>query len=329
MAGLRRGVLVLTLAAFAGAPASANDSTAAFAAGGLVLTETDAIRMVEEDLYLSREEVRVRYVFRNETAADIEVPVAFPLPDIDISYYSEVPIEAPTDDPENFVGFTVSVDGKPVAPALHVSATLGETDVTAVLRGLGIPVSRFAPDLYERLWAIPRADQDALQAQELAFYERDYENVYPQWVQHAAFAWTQAFPAGRDVVVEHAYKPVVGSRFVSAFSLAGEEDQAFRDQFCLKDAAAADVGARLSALGDDNALLLADQVGYVLTTGANWAGTIERLSITIDAGNEGNLAVTCASGLAPTSATVLQGSYKDVEPDRDIWVLIVRRDPES
>ncbi|MBM3585216.1 MAG: DUF4424 domain-containing protein, partial [Alphaproteobacteria bacterium] len=52
--------------------AHANDSTAAFAAGGLALTETDAIALVDEDLIVARDGVRVRYTFENRSAADIE-----------------------------------------------------------------------------------------------------------------------------------------------------------------------------------------------------------------------------------------------------------------
>jgi len=75
-----RGFLALALCALA-APAPANDSVAETAAGGLVLVPNDAIDMVSEDLYVSRLQVRVRYVFRNRTRAPVRVTVAFPMPD--------------------------------------------------------------------------------------------------------------------------------------------------------------------------------------------------------------------------------------------------------
>ncbi|MEX2648124.1 MAG: DUF4424 family protein [Alphaproteobacteria bacterium] len=329
MAGVRLvrlGFLAALCGIVLAGPAGANDSTAAFAAGGLVLTETDAIGLVHEELYVSRAEVRVRYVFRNATDADVETLVAFPLPDIDISYYSEVPIEAPTDEPDNFVGFTVKADGVAIEPSLHVTATLAGKDVTEILAVYGVPISRFAPDLYEKLWALPRADQDALQARGLAYYERDYEGVYPQWTQHAAFTWMQRFPAGQDVVVEHAYHPVVGTRFISEYTLTIDEEEDFRDRYCLDGAAVAE---RLAAAGASEGLLLADEVGYVLTTANNWAGPIGRLDLTVDIGVAGNLAATCAEGLVSETPTTLVGSFRDVEPTRDLWVLVIRRDPES
>jgi hypothetical protein len=61
-------------------PAAANDSTASLAAGGLTLTYNPHISMESQDLYLSREEVRVVYRFRNRSDRDIATLVAFPLP---------------------------------------------------------------------------------------------------------------------------------------------------------------------------------------------------------------------------------------------------------
>jgi hypothetical protein len=321
---------VAALAAGWGAAARANDSTAAFAAGGLILTETDAIVLVDEELVVARDAVHVRYTFENRSAADVETLVAFPLPDIDLATYSEVPIQPPAPDADNFVGFTVRVDGVPVEPAIHVTATLGARDVTGVLADAGLPVSLFAEDLYERLWAIPREVQDDLQQQTLAYYERDYEAVYPQWTQHVSFTWTQVFPAGRPIVVEHDYKPVVGTRFISGYSLTVDDQAEFRARYCLDDDRAA-LEERLAAApgGVAEGLLVADEVGYILTTGNNWAGPMGRLSITVDPGGAGNLALTCYDGLTRSSDGRLHGTFETANPKDDLWILIVRREPES
>jgi hypothetical protein len=47
------------------ASARANDSTAETALGGLTFTKSDAISMDSEDLYISRDRVRVKYRFTN------------------------------------------------------------------------------------------------------------------------------------------------------------------------------------------------------------------------------------------------------------------------
>src|SRR5206468_586837 len=66
------GLLALATAALA------NDSTATTGAGGLVLRQTADIDMVSEDLYVSVEQIRVHYVFRNRTPRDVSVTIAFP-----------------------------------------------------------------------------------------------------------------------------------------------------------------------------------------------------------------------------------------------------------
>jgi hypothetical protein len=45
--------------------ASANDSVAAIGAGGIVFNKTDDIAMETEDLFISEDNIRVAYVFRN------------------------------------------------------------------------------------------------------------------------------------------------------------------------------------------------------------------------------------------------------------------------
>src|SRR5689334_22219536 len=85
----------LWLAPAAFAPhALADDSEAELAIGGLRFTRTDAIQMVSEDIHLSMERVRIRYVFHNRTNRAVTTRVAFPLPDILPDYYYE-PVAIP------------------------------------------------------------------------------------------------------------------------------------------------------------------------------------------------------------------------------------------
>jgi hypothetical protein len=57
--------------------AGANDSSAELAIGGLVFTKNTSIEMLSEDLFLSTEQIRVRYRFYNSSNDDIVVHVAF------------------------------------------------------------------------------------------------------------------------------------------------------------------------------------------------------------------------------------------------------------
>jgi hypothetical protein len=60
-----------------GAPVHANDSSAAMAAGGLVLVKNDQVRMVSEVLRIAPRLVEVDYVFENTGSRDVTTEVAF------------------------------------------------------------------------------------------------------------------------------------------------------------------------------------------------------------------------------------------------------------
>jgi len=56
--------------------AQANDSAAKVSAGGIVLEKTDSVHMRSEDLYVSKDLVKVHYVFENVTDAPQNLTVA-------------------------------------------------------------------------------------------------------------------------------------------------------------------------------------------------------------------------------------------------------------
>ena len=84
--------------------ALANDSFASTGAGGLVLRRTDTVDMISEDLFVSAGDIRIRYVFRNRTPADIQTIVAFPIPDRDLGREYRENVAYPSD-------FVTTADG--------------------------------------------------------------------------------------------------------------------------------------------------------------------------------------------------------------------------
>jgi Domain of unknown function (DUF4424) len=199
--------LIAAAAALLAMPALANDSVAETAAGGLVLTRTDAIDMVSEDLFVSVARVRVAYVFRNRTARDVTVTVAFPMPDRPLRVEYEQDVAWPSD-------FQTRVEGRPVAMRLERKAVAGGRDVTALLSALKVPLS--GKGSAEALHALPRPEQDRLLAARVA--DRDESDtgqgmrrhLVPAWTVRETWFWEQTFPAGRDLHVQHSYVPGAG-----------------------------------------------------------------------------------------------------------------------
>jgi len=109
--------------------ALANDSTATVGAGGLILEATDQIAMESEDLYVSADEVRVRYLFRNLSDAPVTTVVAFPMPARRMSDEFGGDVAYPS-------SFRTMVDGRPVRAALERKAVVGGKDYRARLAAL-------------------------------------------------------------------------------------------------------------------------------------------------------------------------------------------------
>ena len=114
------------------APALANDSAAELAIGGLVLTRSADVVMEREDLFISRDKVRVDYVFRNTGERDVETQVAFPLPEIpaadETGYVEELSLD--WERPDNPVHFKLWVDGKPAPFETQAERRPGGVELT-------------------------------------------------------------------------------------------------------------------------------------------------------------------------------------------------------
>ena len=324
-------------------PARANDSTAGLAAGGLVLTRSADIEMKSEDLYISKKLVRVRYSFVNTSPRDLTVTVAFPLPDIDANGYDDnmdVPVQSAT----NFLGFTTLVDGKRVKMQIEQKALVDGVDFTEVLLKYHLPLAPELQATADAVSALPRAAQDELVKDGLAsaddFDDRTGHGVQHQVVAHwrvkTTFYWTQTFPAGRPLAVEHRYTPSVGS-YVStdlvdpSKGADAEEVKAASDSrktYCVDDNLMSTVAAAFKA--HPNNLAYHDEyIDYVLVTGANWKLPIGDFRMTIDKGSTANLVSFCGTGVTKTGPTTFQVHYTNFTPTSDVKVLVLIPRPNS
>ncbi len=320
-------LIALGAALFGTAPAIANDSTAAMGAGGLVLARSSEIEMAEETLYLSLDEVRVDYVFRNRTDSDIESIVAFPMPDIWFGLQTDWGIPS-TDD--NFLGFTVTADGQAITPQLqHRAVNDAGVDITDLLVDAGLPLAPLANPGMLDVSGVSDAVLDELATLgAVAIYgSGDSREVLPQWTLTSVYYWTMTFPAGRDLAVAHRYKPAVGgSAGLFMFDSEGAVSPEYRTRYCVDDAFVSAVKRRQGALPTDGSEGYTEAwLSYVLHTGANWAGVIGRFTLIVDKGSPDNLVSFCATGVKKTGPTTFEVVYEDFEPRGDLDVLIVRK----
>jgi hypothetical protein len=320
---MRQTTCALAAALMLALPAGADDSSAALGAGGIVFTNTTPIRMAAEDLYLSPKEVRVRFVFVNDTDRDVATLVAFPLPDLDTAEFWGSSVGTMTDDPVNFVGFKALVDGKAVAFKIEQRAFVKGRDVTAVIAATGLPINPVADEGYRKLDALPSAAHQRLVAAGAA--ETDGTDYVPQWLVRTKFYWPQVFPARKTVVIEHSYQPVTGQSFFGA-EQASDKDAV--QGFCIDPPTAARIvaqsTARKHANPDSGGYLNAYETDYILKTADNWRGPIGRFHLVLDKLAPDNVLTLCwPAPLAKTGPTTFESTLTDFAPARDIRMLVL------
>lgn len=317
---LRPHVVGIALALLAG-PAGANDSTAALGTSGLQLVRTEAIALLSEDLYVSADAVRVTYRFKNITSAPVTYVVAFPLPALDAIIPEAMNIVLPNAASPNFVDFTMSVDGKPLTPETYERVTALGVDRTADLRAANLPLNPIADGLYQTLQTLPVAERDRLNGLGLIYV--DAYSIEAAWKLETTFWWEQTFLPGKEIVVEHAYRPVVGHFFFGDYVFDDSLGMGMRDEYCMDAAFEKAARARLATIaGSSNPYLQGRRISYILTTANNWSRPIGTFRLTVDKGTPDALVSFCGTGVKKTGPTTFEITATDFVPDKELDILI-------
>jgi hypothetical protein len=313
------GILSLLLAIFAAPKAFANDTTAELATGGLIFTKSDGIEMRSEDLFISMKEVRVQYRFFNHSDQDITTQIAFPMPDLPYGV-DDFNFVIPTNDPENILAFTTTVDNQQVSALVERKAFLDGKDETEVLRSIGVPIAPQLNQKYDNL------SQDSwsrlIRAGLIQDTPRRLGYLQPRWTLKTTYYWQQTFPAHQEVSIDHRYGPSVGDAlpltapdlFQDALKLGIGPST---NRFCIGK-------AFLDAMaGTTNLKLERHILEYILTTGANWSGPIKDFRLVVDKESTDNLVSFCAQGVRKISPTQIEIRMSNFMPTSNLSILIL------
>ncbi len=324
--------LILALAAAAPLPALANDSVAELGTGGLVLSRNDVIAMDKEDLFISPNKVTVDYVFRNMSDKDVDTIVAFPMPDIEGNPYWMPSI--PVDSSENFLGFTVTVDGKPRQAQLEHKAFAVDLDVTEELEKYGVPLYPFGDEAYDALAKLqPKVAADWIARGIIVVDEYDagqgWQRVRsPFWKLKTTYWWRMTFPAGKPVKVAHRYTPSVGATAGLTFfyegAFQGDTYGDYKAKYCMDKPFENAILKAAKQNPDGYPPLFENRISYILTTGGNWAGgTIGKFKLTIDKGDARNLVSFCGENVKKVGPTTFEMTADDYYPAKNVEVLLL------
>jgi hypothetical protein len=136
-------------------------------------------------------------------------------------------VSIPVSKANNFLGFTTSIDGKPVPMEIEQKATTEGIDRTAWLRANGIPL---APQTDAAQAALGKLSAPKhAEAEKMGLFGSDGG---PGWTLQTTYHWVQRFPAGVPVVVEHRYTPSVGSTVQTM--LGEDKDPETTKRYCVE-----------------------------------------------------------------------------------------------
>jgi hypothetical protein len=210
--------------------------------------------------------------------------------------------------------------------AVERRALLRGADRTAELEAFGLSpdadgdaLDALAPAQRERLLKLGLAAVD--EYDDGKGWER---HLLPAWTDKETWHWPQVFPAGRDLVVEHRYRPGTGGSVGTGLALpdfrTSPEGRATIRDYCVDSAFLAGVDRLARRAGGT---VPEQRVGYVLTTGGNWRSPIGSFRLVVDKGAPENLVSFCGDGVRKISPTRFEMRKSNWRPERDLKVLIV------
>jgi Domain of unknown function (DUF4424) len=349
---MRRIALGLCALLLIAPPALANDGFGGLSATGLTFGQTDAVAMVEEDLYISLEKITVDYLFRNTSGSDVTGEVIFPLPPISVYSTYDSMMNLPEDlTREDLLNFTATVDGQPVTVTIDRIAVLEAPweegrkpseqydtpgqDVTALLAKLGIPLTLEVEPVREALLVLTPEEQAMAKAAGIAdFYDGDAatgdpRDAFSMWSIVWRYHWTQTFPAGKDLRISHSYdnRPPGGLFYWTHPAEEYQDD--FIAQYCIDEGTskAMEKALKTSGNADSGNYGVAYNLSYVLRTANSWNGPIGKFRLTLDKGDPGNVISLCADGVKKTGPTTFVIEKTDFVPDSDLDILLVQPVP--
>lgn len=315
------------------ASASANDGFMGLPAGGLTLQKSADIVMVDEDLYLSLDQVRVNYQFRNDGSAPVTAQIGFPMPGLPVSVNFDAETGYDMSDVKDLelLKFETRVEGKVVKSNPVVRAFVfpkdtdwdhqdrfrftDATDVTAELTAAGVPLNFDAKTIkaaYAKLSPAKKADWT-----KRGIYTKDADEERPEWFLSTIYVREQTFGPGKIVHVQHKYKPYPAGFVMVSNHFAYDKQLAI--DTCV-DAPTEKAIKRILAPAQGG---IGHVIDYVLTTANTWKGPIGRYHLTVDKGKKKNILSFCGTGVKKTGKTTFSIEARNFKPTQDIKVLIV------
>ena len=211
-------------------------------------------------------------------------------------------------------------------------------DRTSELRKPGVPLQPLAKATIEALDQVSHAQWGQLNAWGITDTEEFDDgsgvliHLRPRWTLKTTYYFEQSFPAGREVVIEHRYKPSVGYSAATALgSKQAPRETWYKDylrKYCLDAGFLGAIKRAKQVAKSDYPPLEEERIAYILTSGRNWAGPIQSFRLVVDKGDPQNLVSFCGDGVKKIAPTQFEIRKADYVPSNDLDVLILTEHPQ-
>jgi hypothetical protein len=224
---MHKKIILLILIFATSFTAYADDAVEALAPGDIVFEKTPNILMLDETLNITKLSnkfsendffIDVNFHFKNISDKDITRKIAFALPPVSCNDESHSMWEG-MDSPDNVYAkglkdYAVFANGTKINYTQRVSASIGQNNITPLLKRLHLPLNPCQIKLTKEGKLDPKY-ADALTNNHLIS-----PNNLPLWSENIYFEWEQTFPAGKIIEISHQYTPVIGTTVPAAQSVA-------------------------------------------------------------------------------------------------------------
>lgn len=300
--------ILLLAGLLAPAVALANGPMNGVAVGGIVLNNTDRIALKKQVISISRALVSADYELLNDSPAELEETITFPLPE----YKARDEAGAYAGEPH---GLMITADGKPVPFKTLLVAKHNDVSVTAQLRKIGLTEAQivYNPAFGLELAFNPLTPSQEQQLSKLNLWTKNAAGVAgPAWSVQISYVWKQKFPSKKIVRLHHVYRP-----FVTSGPATWEQQPDFAAKYCADKAF---MGAWKKAKGKAGKDTLdGNHVHYLLKNGNAWKNGIEDFTLNVTKLDSAELVTACFPGdVRRPQAKSLQFRQANFRPKQDL-----------
>ena len=243
-----------------------NPPESSLVVGALQIGSAPNLSVLGFDIHVDKDSVVYSYSLKNTGSAELSVTAAVSLPELQVSADQSETWTLASNDPENFVGLTVTSAGAPVVTTARVHAYALGFDRLAEIKAEHLPLIPFGPEVDKTLAALSPEVAARLAALGL-ISPRDTTQkspAVPDWSLSVTRTWRQLLPPGKTTLVAMKFVPVKAQYSMTKADQEGLGDM--KDGFCLKP----DILRSLKSRLQSNGALKVSEISLADDLPANW-----------------------------------------------------------